>query len=100
MPLMTKLRDNMSIVFPFIAGFFVILIVLDWGFDLSGRRHGKSDSQAQKVGIVNGEAISFKDFSELVRQSADNQKAQTGTEPDDVQMRSIRDAAWNQIVET
>src|SRR5437867_3565944 len=99
MPLMTKLRDNMSIVFPFIAGFFVVLIVLDWGFDLSGRRHAKQDQQAQEIGVVNGEILPAKEFTELVRQTAESQKAQTGVEPDESQMRSIRDAAWNQMVE-
>src|SRR5258706_234764 len=99
MPLMTKIRDNMATVFPIIAGFFVVLIVADWGFDLSGRRHAKMENQSQEIGVVNGEVMSTKEFTELVRQTADNQKAQTGTEPDDNQMRSIRDAAWNQMVE-
>src|SRR5713101_6842465 len=99
MPLMTKIRDNMATVFPIIAGFFALLIVLDWGFDISGRRHSKQQSQPEEIGVINGEVVSTREFSDLVRQATDNQKTQTGTEPDENQLRSIRDQVWKKMVD-
>jgi parvulin-like peptidyl-prolyl isomerase len=96
---MTKIRENMATVFPFIAGSFVLLIIFDWGFDLSGRRQNKQQAQSQELGSVNGELIPVKEFSDQVRMTADNQKTQTGTDPDENQLRVIRDQVWNQMVE-
>jgi peptidyl-prolyl cis-trans isomerase D len=99
MPLMTQIRENLTTFFSVFAGLFVIYIVLDWGMDITGRKRGRQLAKSQEIGEINGEAISTKEFSELVRQAADNQKAQTGSEPDETQMRSIRDQAWNQLIE-
>ncbi len=99
MPLMTKIRENMTKTFAVFAGVFVIYIVLDWGMDLSGRKRASQTAEAQEIGIVNGHRILVKDFSELVRQASENQKQQTGTDPDENTLRMIRDQVWNQLVE-
>ncbi len=99
MPLMTKIRESMATVFAVFAGLFVIYIVLDWGMDITGRKHARQSSQEQEVGMINSKAIGYKEFSDLVRQTAENQKTQTGTEPDDEQMKMIRDQVWNQLVD-
>ena len=39
MPLMTRIRESLSTFFSVFAGLFVIYIVLDWGMDITGRRH-------------------------------------------------------------
>ena len=96
---MTKIRENLTTFFSVFAGLFVVYIVLDWGMDITGRKRGRQLAKSQEIGEINGEAISYKEFSELVRQASDNQKTQTGTEPDETQMRSIRDQTWGQIVE-
>ncbi len=96
---MTKIRENMTKAFAVFAGVFVVYIVLDWGMDLSGRKRSIQDKEAQAIGIVNGHHILFKDFSELVRQASENQKQQTGTDPDETVIRGIRDQVWNQLVE-
>jgi peptidylprolyl isomerase/peptidyl-prolyl cis-trans isomerase D len=100
MPLMTQIRESMTKVFAVFAGVFVVYIVLDWGMDLTGRKQAKMASQSQMIGQVNDEPITYKDFSELVSQTAENQKAQTGTDPDENQLRTIREQVWNQLVES
>src|SRR5437867_3810807 len=99
MPLMTKIRESMATWFSVFAGMFVVYIVLDWGMDIMGRRHSSRSTDKQEVGKINGQIIGTKDFSDLVHQAADNQKAQSGIEPDENQMRAIRDQVWNQLVD-
>jgi parvulin-like peptidyl-prolyl isomerase len=89
----------MTRIFAIFAGVFVVYIVLDWGMDITGRKAASRGATSQEVGTINGEGVQYKDFSELVRQTTDNQKAQTGTEPDENQLRLIRDQVWNQLVE-
>jgi peptidyl-prolyl cis-trans isomerase D len=99
MPLMTKIRENLSTFFSIFAGVFVVYIVLDWGMDITGRKRAKSMAASQEIGKINGQAIQAKEFSEMVRRAVDNQKTQTGTEPDENQQQTIRDQIWNQLVD-
>jgi len=100
MPLMTKLRESLSTVFAVFAGVFVVYIVLDWGMDITGRRRrGGPSMESQEIGVINDQPIFYKDFSEMVKQVAENQKAQTNNEPDETQLRTIRDQVWNDLVE-
>jgi peptidyl-prolyl cis-trans isomerase D len=99
MPLMTSIRERLTTFFSVFAGLFVVYIVLDWGMDITGRRHNQQAQAGLEVGKIDGEPVTYKDFSEIVRQMSDNQKTQTGTEPDENQMRAIRDQVWNQLVE-
>ncbi|MBI5216045.1 MAG: peptidylprolyl isomerase [Ignavibacteriae bacterium] len=89
----------MTKAFAIFAGVFVVYIVLDWGMDLTGRKQASRNIESQEIGNVNGHSISAKDFAELVRQAAENQKAQTGQELDENQLRTLRDQIWNQVVE-
>ncbi|MBI3189009.1 MAG: SurA N-terminal domain-containing protein, partial [Ignavibacteriales bacterium] len=89
----------MTKAFAVFAGVFVVYIVLDWGMDLTGRKQASRSTEAQEIGNINGHTISAKDFAELVKQAAENQKAQSGQEPDENQLRGIRDQIWNQLVE-
>jgi peptidyl-prolyl cis-trans isomerase D len=99
MPLMTKIRESLATFFSIFAGLFVIYIVLDWGMDITGRRHSTRQAEAQEIGKINDKPILAKDFADLLRRATDNQKAQTGTEPDENQQRMIRDQIWNQLVD-
>lgn len=99
MPLMTKIRERMATFFAVFAGAFVIYIVLDWGMDLTGRKQAARAREAQEVGSINGQTILFTEFSEMVRTAAENQKNQTGVEPDEEQLRALREQIWNQLVE-
>ncbi|MCX7984972.1 MAG: peptidylprolyl isomerase [Bacteroidetes bacterium] len=98
MALMTKIRDNMTKAFAVFAALFIVYIVLDWGMDFLGRRtHGLSESDA--IGIVNGREISFKYFSERVRQALENYKTQNNREPDEEVERQLQSQVWNQLVD-
>src|SRR5258708_3926323 len=99
MPLITKIRDNMTTMFSVFAGVFVVYIVLDWGMDITGRRSSNRQAQASDIGLVDGDRITIRDYEDLVKQTTDNQRTQMGGELDDNQIRMIRDQVWNQMVE-
>jgi peptidyl-prolyl cis-trans isomerase D len=96
MPLMTQIRNNLTKAFAVFAAFFIVYIVLDWGMDISGRRH---QATSDYIGKVNGTKISYRDFSELLRQQTDAIRKRTGTEPDEETDRQVRDQVWNALVQ-
>jgi parvulin-like peptidyl-prolyl isomerase len=89
----------MTRAFAIFAGVFVVYIVLDWGMDITGRKARSQGAASQEVGAINGVPITYKDFSEIVRQTSESQKQQSGIEPDENQLRMIRDQVWTQLVE-
>ena len=98
MALMTSIRNRLTKLFGVLAVLFIILIIFDWGFDLTGRR-GRGGRTSEVLGKVNGKEVSYKQFSELVRRAEENQKKQQGSDIDDETQRQIRSQVWNQIVD-
>ncbi|HTO94635.1 MAG TPA: SurA N-terminal domain-containing protein, partial [Bacteroidota bacterium] len=88
------MRDSMPVILFGLLIAFLITIVFEWGMDYLGIRGGQSDW----VGKVNGKKVTYREFSELVKNLSDNTKAQTGQEPDEAGSRELRDQAWQTIV--
>jgi parvulin-like peptidyl-prolyl isomerase len=80
------------------AVIFIVLIIFDWGLDLTGRR-GRGGSTGEVLGKVNGKEVSYKQFNELVRRTVENQKKQQGSEIDEETERQIRSQVWNQLID-
>ncbi|MEK6650101.1 MAG: peptidylprolyl isomerase [Bacteroidota bacterium] len=99
MPLMSSIRKNLATMFAVLAFLFIVMIVFEWGMDLSGRSGGFAGEQGDVIGEVNGQVISYKQFAELVRRAVETPKAQTGQDPDEETDRTIRAQIWNQMVE-
>jgi peptidyl-prolyl cis-trans isomerase D len=98
MPLMTQIRDNLTKAFAVFAVFFIVYIVLDWGMDITGRK-GRGLTGKDHVGTVNGTKISFREYSDLLKQQTDAYRKQTGTEIDDETERQLRTQVWNMLVQ-
>lgn len=98
MPLMTRIRESMTKIFAIFAGVFVVYIVLDWGMDITGRKDANRTVDAQMVGYIDGEGIPYREFSDIVQQNIDNQRAQAGADPEESQLRMIRDQVWSNLV--
>lgn len=98
MPLMTRIRESMTKIFAVFAGVFVVYIVLDWGMDLGGTKSARMAADAQIIGYVDDEGIQVREFNDLVQQNLDAQRAQTGADPDEFQVRMVRDQVWNNLV--
>jgi peptidyl-prolyl cis-trans isomerase D len=94
MPIMTRMRESMPIILFGLLIAFLITIIFEWGMDYLGMRGGGQDV----VGSVDGQKITYKDFSELLKALSDQQKAQTGKEPDETQLKQLREQVWQTIV--
>jgi parvulin-like peptidyl-prolyl isomerase len=88
------MRDSMPIILIGLLVAFVITIVFEWGMDYLGMRGGGGDV----IGMVNGKKISYREFTELVRSMTEMQKAQTGVDPDDNQLKQVREQVWQSLV--
>jgi parvulin-like peptidyl-prolyl isomerase len=98
MPLLTRIRESMTKIFAVFAGVFIVYIVLDWGMDITGRKGSQQAAQSQMVGFIDGKGIPYRDFSELVQQNLDAQRAQTKSDPEEFQVRMVRDQVWASMV--
>lgn len=94
MPIMTRMRDSMPVILFGLLIAFLITIVFEWGMDYLGLSAGRTDT----IGTVNGKKITYKEFTDVVRNFSENQKAQTGVEPDETQLKQIRDQVWQTLV--
>ena len=45
-----------------------------------------------------GKKITYQEFSELVKRAAENQKKQTGQDPEEETIKDIRDQIWNSLI--
>ncbi len=95
MPLMTQIRNNLAKLFAVFAVIFIAYIMLDWGMELTSLRPGGA---GDTVGEVNGEKITYREFSEILRRAIEGQRGQTGSEVDPETERQIRSQVWNTLV--
>ncbi|MBP8975414.1 MAG: peptidylprolyl isomerase [Bacteroidetes bacterium] len=98
MALLTDIRNNLAKAFGIFAALFIIYVVLDWGMDILGRR-SRGRSEDDPIGVVNGEKITYKYFSEILRRTMENYKQQNGVDPDEETERQLRLQVWNQIID-
>ncbi len=94
MGLMNKLRDKTHIILIVLILAFLATIVFEWGMDYLGVRSG----QVTELGSVNGQEIKYADFENQVNFAIDQQRQQTGEDPDENVVNMIRDQVWDQLV--
>ena len=97
MPLMSKIRERLATIFGAFAAFFIIYIIFDWGMDITGRKD-RGGPGSDVIGEVNGQVIRASQLNELVRETAERQKQQTGKEPDDDAYQRLRQQQWDNLV--
>lgn len=88
------MRDNMPAIIIFLVFAFILTIIFEWGMDYLGI----SSQQQEYVGVINNRNINYQEFVELVRERSEQQKTQTGKEPDENELNRIRDEVWNSLV--
>ncbi|MSQ46757.1 MAG: hypothetical protein EXR24_07280, partial [Ignavibacteria bacterium] len=94
MGIMNRMRDSMPVILFGLIVIFIITIVFEWGMDYLGM----SSSERDIVGVVDGKELKYQEFTEQLRQFSDNQKKQTGKEPDENSTRQFREQIWNNFV--
>ncbi|MGH2575493.1 MAG: peptidylprolyl isomerase [Ignavibacteria bacterium] len=91
---MNKLRDKTHIILIVLIIAFLATIVFEWGMDYLGLR----GSQVTELGSVNGEEINYQEYENQVQFAIEQQKQQTGEDPDESLMQMIREQTWEQMV--
>ena len=94
--MMQQLRANTKWIMLVTAVAFVGLMVFEWGMDLSGQSNAQI--RGGEVGRVNGEPVTFEEFTLAYRALYDQIRMQTGGSITNLQDRDIEDAAWEQLV--
>ncbi len=94
MGLMNKLRDKTHIILIILILAFLATIVFEWGMDYLGLRGGV----VTELGSVNGQEVKYADFENQVNFAIEQQKQQTGEDPDETVIQLIRDQVWEQMI--
>ena len=94
MGLMNKLRDKTHIILIILIIAFLATIVFEWGMDYLGLRGG----EVTELGSVNGQEIKYTDYESQVNFAIEQQRQQTGEDPDENVVKMIRDQVWDQMV--
>jgi parvulin-like peptidyl-prolyl isomerase len=91
---MTRMRESMPVILFGLLIAFLITIIFEWGMDYLGIRGGHGDV----IGKINGKKVTYREFSDLLKNFTDQAKTQSGKEPDEEQTRMMRDQAWQTLV--
>ncbi|MFI5201248.1 MAG: SurA N-terminal domain-containing protein, partial [Candidatus Kapaibacterium sp.] len=97
MPVMTKMRDSMPIVFAGLAAVFLLMIIFQWGgqgtlFEPKG--------EAGTLGVVNGYPITQKEYNTILEAVTAQMKEKNKTsELSDADQASAENQAWDQAVQ-
>lgn len=94
MGLMNRMRDKTHIILIILVLAFLATIVFEWGMNYLGLR----GNTMVEFGSVNGQEIKYSDFENQVQFAIDQQKKQTGEDPDETLINMIRDQVWDQMV--
>ncbi len=75
--------------------FFMGMIVLQWGLDITGRQ---KFAQANEAGIVNGEPISWNTYQQVYSNLYQAESKKSEGEISDARLEELEESAWNQVV--
>ncbi len=94
MGMMAKMRSLAPAFIISVGVLFVLFMVISDSSVMQALGGGRTNN----VGSINGEDISYKDFSKILEQQRERQKNQTGKDIDEDNMDQFRDQVWNGIV--
>lgn len=93
MAMMARMRSLAPWFILLVGGLFVLFMVISDSrvLEFLGQR-------SQNVGSIDGEEISYQDFSNMVERAKQNQEKATGQQIDENQMEFFRDQVWEALV--
>lgn len=93
MGMMAKMRSLAPWFIIAVGGLFVLFMILS-----DSKLADIVTTRSNNVGSINGQDISYQEFSNLVEQYRANQVSQTGQEIPEAQMDFFRDQVWDNLV--
>lgn len=94
MAVMNNMREYTKVILIILVLAFIGTIIFDWGMDVTGMK-----TRSDIVGKVEGIEISTQQFNEVYSNQIDNYRQQTGREPSENQLQSIRNQTWESLVQ-
>ncbi|MGA8265037.1 MAG: peptidylprolyl isomerase [Ignavibacteriaceae bacterium] len=94
MAMMAKMRSLAPAFIISVGVLFVLFMVISDSSVMEALGGGRTNN----VGSINGEDISYQDFSKILDQQRESQKNQTGKDIDEDNMGQFRDQVWDAIV--
>lgn len=94
MAMMAKMRSLAPAFILTVGGLFVLFMVISDSNVLEAIGGGRTNI----IGTVNGEDITYQEYQNALDQQIENQKRQTGTDPDETQIDQIREQVWDAVV--
>ena len=95
MAMMAKMRSLAPAFILTVGGLFVLFMVISDSNVLEALGGG---GRSNNVGSVNGEDITYQEFQTALDQQIENQKRQTGKDPEETQIDQIREQVWDAVV--
>ena len=95
MAMMAKMRSLAPAFILTVGGLFVLFMVISDSNVLEALGGG---GRTGIIGTVNGEDITYQEFQSALDQQLENQKKQTGQDPDETQIEQIREQVWDALV--
>ncbi len=94
MAMMAKMRSLAPAFILTVGGLFVLFMVISDSNVLEALGGGRSNN----VGSVDGMNITYQEFQNELDRVIENQKQQSGTDPDENQIDQLRDQVWDALV--
>src|ERR1044071_9156997 len=96
MPVMTKMRDSMPVVFAGLSAVFLLMIIFEWGGQ--GMIFNKTGDY-ETLGMVNGRKITQKDYQRIHDAVLEQMKGEAKGAPlSEAQEDQASDRAWDQAI--
>jgi peptidyl-prolyl cis-trans isomerase D len=92
--MMRQMRENTKWIMLVTAMAFVLLMVFEWGMDITGRSTGG----VGEIGSVNGEPVMYEEYMVTYRNLYDEIQRSQSTSLTSEQNRQLEDEAFNQVV--
>jgi peptidyl-prolyl cis-trans isomerase D len=92
---MRQMRENTKWIMLATALAFVVLMVFQWGMDITGRTSGSLG----EIGRVNGDPVQYEEYMNTYRRLFDLTQGQQSEPISSLQNRQIEEAAWDQVVD-
>lgn len=89
------LRKMILPIIVIVLVFFMGMIILQWGLDITRRGNF---TQANVAGVINGQEVSWDYFGQVFDRFYQREMDTTQTELTDSKIRELRTSAWNEIV--
>ncbi len=94
MAMMAKMRSLAPAFILTVGGLFVLFMVISDSNVLEAIGGGRSNN----IGSVDGMNITYQEFQNELDRVIENQKQQTGTDPDENQVEQLRNQVWDALV--